>query len=198
MNKKRLMLIGAAAVFVLAVIVGMTSNSETPNSSTVGATQAAQPVSNDKWRVTETHSPMDDSKGVLLTLDSDDVIQGPVETTRPSLQVRCQEGKTDVYVVTGMAASIEEDVDGSPSDYHTVRMRLDDAAAETEPWLESTDHTALFVGMGQELARELSNANTYTFQFTPFDGSPQTMRFDVRGLDPHLHKLAEACGWGYE
>ena len=41
-------------------------------------------------------------------------------------------------------------------------------------------------------------ASTLTFQFTPFDGTTQVTRFDLRGLDSHLHKLAETCGWAYE
>lgn len=197
MSKKRMVVIGIAAVVAIIIIKGMTSTSEGVGSSVGSATEAAQPASNDKWRVTETRSAMDDSKGMLLSLDSEDVIQGPMGAMRPSLKIRCQEGNTDTYVVTGMPADVEEDLDGGPSDTHTVRTRLDDAPPQTEPWFESTDHTGLFGG-GQELAKALSKASTYTFQFTPFDGSPQTMRFDVRGLDSHLHKLADACGWGYE
>jgi hypothetical protein len=45
-----------------------------------------------------------------------------------------------------------------------------------------------------EFAKQLAGASTLTFWFTPFDGSPQVARFDLRGLDVHLHKLAEACG----
>jgi hypothetical protein len=197
MNKKRMAVIGIAAVVAIIIIKGTTSNTNSSVASTIGVTQGAQPISNDNWRVAESRSAMDDSEGMLLSLNSEDVIQGPTGAARPSLNIRCKEGKTDIYVVTGMAADIEDDPDGEPSDTHTVRTRLDDAPAQTEPWFESTDHTALFGG-GQELAKALSQASTYTFQFTPFDGSPQTFRFDVRGLDAHLHKLADACGWGYE
>jgi hypothetical protein len=83
-------------------------------------------------------------------------------------------------------------------DSHTVRTRLDDANARTEYWYESTDHKALFAARDSiEFAKELTGANMFAFQFTPFDGSPQAARFDLRGLGVHLHKLAEACGWAY-
>jgi len=155
----------------------------------------------DKWHVTEEQSPMDDSKTVVLALDSDDEIQGPLGSVRPTLIVRCKEKRTAMYVVTGMATAVETSEFATETGSHTVRIRLDDAQAGTEYWYESTDHKALFNARdGMELtefAKKLSGANTLTFEFTPFDGSPQLARFDLRGLDVRLHKLAEACGWAY-
>lgn len=163
------------------------------------AAESTPPPPPDKWQTSESHSQMDDSKTVVLALDSEDKIQGPLGPVRPSLIVRCEEKRTSVYVVTGMAARVEEDIEGGPRDFHTVRTRLDDAPASTEPyWSESTDHKALFTQYESvEFAKKLAETQTFTFQFTPFDGSPQVARFDLRGLDVHLHKVAEACGWSY-
>jgi type VI secretion system protein VasI len=179
------------------------------SSSHVASTPETGPTASDKWRVTESRSPMDDSKTVVLSLDSEDLIQGPIGSVKPTLIVRCQEKKTAVYVVTGMAARIEEDVDGGPSDYHKVRLRIDDGVASPESWTEATDHRALFAsdevydtnghyaGTGGRIgfAKRLAGATTLIFEFTPFDGSPQTARFNLRGLDTHLDKVAEACSW---
>jgi hypothetical protein len=185
------LLIGAV---VLWIIGWASSRSHKP-----AAPQVVQASPTDKWHVTDEKSPMDDSKTVILALDSEGEVDGPLGAVRPKLMIRCQEGKTESYVVTGMAANIEESSDGGPSEYHTVRVRFDDAPPQQFGlWSEATDHQALFIGNGQALAKELSKANAFTFQFTPFDGSPQMARFDVRGLDPHLHKVAEACGWAYE
>jgi type VI secretion system protein VasI len=177
------------------------------------APQTVQASTGDKWQVKEERSPMDDSQTVVLTLDSENVVQGPLGTFKPSLIVRCQQKKTAIYVVTGMAASIEEDVEGGPSDFHKVGIRLDDAPAIYSHWGESNDHRTLFAsdlisdargepsafsGGAIKFAKELSQASALTFQFTPFDGTTQIARFDLRGLDPHLHKVAEACGWAYE
>ena len=185
---------------VLWIIGKASSRSHKPD-----APQVVQASPGDKWRVTEKQSSMDDSKTVVVTLDSEDQIQGPLGTVRPSLIVRCQEKKVDVYVVTHMAANVEAD------DEHVVGIRLDDGSPRHENWSESTDHQALFAsdiiwngdeptfsGGRIEFAKRLAGANQLTFQFTPFDGSPQVARFDIRGLDPHLHKVAEACGWSYE
>jgi type VI secretion system protein VasI len=177
------------------------------------APQVVQASPTDKWHVTEERSPMDDTQTVVLTLDSENVVQGPLGTVKPSLIVRCQQKKTAVYFVTGMAASIEEDVEGGPSDFHKVGLRLDDGPASYGSWGESNDHKALFAsdliydatghasafsGGAIKFAKELAQAGILSFQFTPFDGNTQVARFDLRGLDPHLHKLAETCGWAYE
>lgn len=193
----------ALGFIALSAIIG----SETkPSGSSASAVTSNVPT--DRWQVREDRSPMDDSNTVMLSLDSGDVMQGPLGTVTPSLIVRCQEGKTSVYVVTGMAASIEEDIAGGPSEFHKVRIRLDDGAVSYESWGESTDHKALFAsvhdssgdvaafsGGAAEFAKKLAGISKLTFQFTPFDGSPQVARFDVRGLDNHLGKVAEACHW---
>jgi hypothetical protein len=194
-------LVGAVLLVVVALwIIGWASSrSRKPDTPEV-----VQASPTDKWHVTEKQSPMDDSKTVVLAVDSDDEVQGPLGKVRPSLILRCQEKKTDIYVTTGMAANVEADGE------HVVGIRLDDGAARHENWSESTDHAALFAsdiiwndheptfhGGRIEFAKKLAAASQLTFQFTPFDGSPQTARFDLRGLDTHVHDVAEACGWAY-
>lgn len=169
-----------------------------PRADTATPVSAAenQPVSTDKWRIKEDKSPMDDSKTVVLSLESEDMIQGPLGAKRPSLVIRCQEGKTDTYVVTHMAASVEEDYDGAPRLDHTVKIRFDDGNAIQEFWEESGSHDALFIGAdGKELAKTLSHTQRFTFQFTPFNANPAVARFDLQGLDSHLGKVADACRW---
>lgn len=208
MDIKKLAGIALSAVVILWIVGAIVSHSRKTD-----VPQIVQASTGDKWQVREERSPMDDSQTVVLTLDSENVVQGPMASIKPSLIVRCQQKKTAVYVVTGMAASVEEDIEGGPSDFHKVGIRLDDSPASYSRWGESNDHKALFAsdlildatghtaaisGGAIKLAKELSQASTLTFQFTPFDGTTQVARFDLRGLDPHLHKLAEACGWAYE
>src|SRR5579863_7010314 len=177
------------------------------------APQTVQASPADKWHVATGKSPMDDLKTVVLSLDSEDLVEGPLGAVRPSLVVRCQEKSTDVYVVTGMAANIETEPDGTPSDTRKVRIRLDDGpATDYYSWKESADRKALFaaetVSGGNdfdertwqhhpvsEFAQQLAGARKMAFQFTPFDGSPQVARFDLSGLDTRLHQVGEACEW---
>jgi type VI secretion system protein VasI len=184
------------------LLLGMIISAFRPSSS---STLASKP----EWSVNTSRSPIDDSNTVVLSLDSENLIQGPLGSVKPTLIVRCKERKTDVYVVTRMAARIEEDEEGGPSNYHKVRIRIDDGVASSESWTEATDQNALFapdqiydVNEHYDLkewriafARKLAGATTLIFEFTPFDGNPQTARFDLRGLDTHLDKVAEACGW---
>jgi hypothetical protein len=122
--------------------------------------------------------------------DAENDIQGWLKSMRPNLVLRCQEGKTNVYVVTGMAANVEYGTDG-----HTVRLRFDDGKPTTQYWSESTDHEALFAPNPTQLAKQLLKVKTLTFQFTPFNASPAVVRFNLEGLGPHLEKVANACGW---
>lgn len=209
MDVKKIVAI-AATVLIVLVILGRVVSNSSANRLAAGAASPTNQLLVDKWRVTESRSPMDDSKTVVLTLDSDDVFQGPVGSSKPTLVVRCKEGKTEVYVETGMAASIEQDLDGGPEQSHAVRIRLDDSSPTSEDWLESNDHKALFAsdlildpkgdiasytGGAAEFAKQLAGAGKLTFEFTPFDGNPQTARFNLLGLRDHLNQAADACSW---
>src|SRR5260370_36844642 len=92
------MLLGAGILWLVGTVMSNAHRSEASQS-------IATPT--DKWKVSENRSPMDDSQTVVLKLDSEDAIQGPLGTVRPTWIVRCQEKKTAIYVVTRGAASVE-------------------------------------------------------------------------------------------
>ena len=157
-------------------------------SPTSGASTSA--IAGGQWQIKQDSSPMDGSKRIVISRDAENDIAGWLQSKRPSLIVRCQEGKTEAYIATGMAASVEYDTDS-----HTVRLRFDDGKPTTQHWGESTDHEALFAPNAIQIARELVGSKTLTFQFTPFDASPAVARFNLEGLAPYLQKAASACGW---
>jgi hypothetical protein len=190
MDLKKVGLAIAVALIVISAL-GWFALSRSSNGTTAETQGPA-----DNWHVREDHSQMDDTKTAVLSMDSDDEIEGPLGRSKPTLIVRCKEGKTQVYIDTGMAASVEEDFEGGPIYTHTVRIRLDQSDAVTEHWSESTDHKALFSSDdGIEFAKHLAGAQTLTFQFIPFDANPAVARFNLHGLDAHLPKVADACGW---
>ena len=90
------------------------------NTSHVPATASVTASPGDKWHLTETRSPIDDSKTEVLQVDAEEQIHGPLGEITPTLIVRCKEKKTVVYVDTGMAATVEEGLDGGPSEGHKV------------------------------------------------------------------------------
>src|ERR1700740_3649409 len=117
---------GLAVVLLLLWGLGrIVSRSSHAAGSGDGATSVSQTIPRDKWTVKQEASPMDSSKTVVLTLNAENTIHGPIGDRTPSLIIRCKEAKTDAYVVTGMAASVEEDSQGGPKKDHEVRLRLD-------------------------------------------------------------------------
>ena len=209
MTMKMLMGVGFGLLALLWVLGRIKSSESEPSAAAV----ATPSTSLDKWQVSESKSKMDDSRTVALSLDSDNSVHGPLGDKRPTLIIRCQDKKTKVYVVTGMAASVEEGYDGGPSHEHKVELRLDSNTARYEFWNESAADDALFAdseayGMRSKieypagplvlLAKELAKAKTLAFQFTPFNGSPQVATFDLRGVQTHIVRVAEACGWALD
>jgi len=134
---------------------------------------------------------MDDSKGVSFYLKAENTVEGWLAREKPSLMVRCREKHTNVYMVTGMPASVES----GHLEGHTVRVRFDDAPAERQQWTESTDKEALFAPSAVQMARSISRSKTLRVEFTPFNASPAVVTFDVSGFNEHIGKVAAACGW---
>jgi type VI secretion system protein VasI len=203
-RKKTGCLTWLAAIFFGLVFVGWCSSlgnrtpsappqtSTTRNASPPAAVPppAPKPVGG-KWTQTQNTSAMDDSKGVSFYLEAENKIAGWLQRKTPRLIVRCKEKRTDVYIVTGMAASVERgDLDG-----HSVRVRFDDAPAQRQRWSESTDKEALFAPNAVQMARNIAKAKTVRLEFTPFNASPAIAAFDVSGFQQHLGKVSAACGW---
>lgn len=169
-------------------------DSSTSRLSAKSASQI-QPISDasrsGKWHVSESKSQFDDSRTVVITLIAENSIQGWLVTFRPQLILRCQERKTEMFVVTGMAATVEL----GEFQRHTVRVRYDDDAATSVVTNQSTDNKSLFFPDAVSTAVRMWNAQVLLIGFTPFNASPVTMRFDVSGLPFAIQSLREACGW---
>lgn len=140
------------------------------------------------WQVQISTSPMDGSRTVALELESDSEFQSSFGQHRATLVLRCQEKKTEAYVLTGTPASVE-----SAEDTHTVRLRFDQLQPVTEHWSESTDSKGLFAPNGRQLIARLVKADVLTFEFTPFDANPAIASFNLKGLAEHVGDLAKAC-----
>jgi hypothetical protein len=106
----------------------------------------------------------------------------------PLLVVRCLDRRTDVFVFTDSAARIEPQ-----DDNHTVQIALDGAPPATERWPDSVEHDALFAPDGAALARQLVQADTMTFGFTPHNAAPVLATFNVRGLGERMKQVEDFC-----
>ena len=137
-------------------------------------------------------SSFDDSETVAFALQAESDFQGWLSNYRAVLVIQCREDKTNAYIRTGTAASVE------PGDRHTVRIRLDDGKAFTQKWSESTNNEALFSPRAIPLIRQIAGAKEMLVGFTPFNANAAEIRFDVRGFDQHIGLVADTCNWSVD
>lgn len=144
-----------------------------------------------KWRVSTEVSPIDDSKNVHAFLQAESPISGWLsKEILPSLNLRCKENKTEMYIVTGMKPRVEYDIDTT-----TVTLRFDKEKAAKYSTGKSTDGEALFFRKNVGLIKKMMNHSTMLFEFVPFNSSPAMTTFNLSGLSEAIKPLRDACKW---
>jgi hypothetical protein len=148
-----------------------------PSSITVPSTTDLQSTTaaTDNWYLNESQNKMDNSPEVVLTTSGSE---------GATLFIRCSEHKTEAFVNTDTIV-----------DNEGVRIRFDDSSPVRQSWSKSTDHKALFAPDAVTLARDLTKARKFLFEFTPFEERERTISFEVSGLEGKLRKIAETCDW---
>jgi hypothetical protein len=179
------------AIALLVLAPSLTAQAPTPQP--VKPPQAAPPTG--RWVTRKSFSKMDDSKTVTLSLDANNSISAwPSKTVTPTLLVRCQEGKVDVYVRTGVNPMVESDnLDGA-----TVLLRFDKEPATELVTGKSTDGEALFFLDPKAMIPVMLEHRGMLLRFTPFNSPPQETSFSLRGLVVAIKPLYEACQWSPE
>ena len=107
----------------------------------------------------------------------------------PVLVVRCEKGQAEAFVYTQSAARMEPQ-DGD----HTVQVSFDGASPASQRWPDSVEHDALFARNPHEFTRQLTQARTLQFGFTPHNADAVIATFALEGLEPLLAS-AKQCGW---
>ncbi len=141
-----------------------------------------------KWSVSTKTSPVDDSKNVFLVLNANEPIRGTFGgTVTPTLFVTCREKKTEVFLNWDVYLGLDET---------TMLYRLDKQKAVKRSWSISTDTKAVFYsGKNIDFIKGLMKADNMFVQITPYNESPVTTSFDLRGLSEAVKPLQKACGW---
>lgn len=136
-----------------------------------------------KWDVRSETNPIDDSRTVTLVLIAD----SGASRYRDSVYLiaRCQSNTTEVYINWN-------DYLGSEAE---VTSRVGSATANTQRWGMSTDKQATFHPRPIPFLRSMLNADRFVAQVTPYNESPTTAVFDVRGLENAIRPLRETCSW---
>jgi Type VI secretion system VasI, EvfG, VC_A0118 len=100
------------------------------------------------------------------------------------LTIRCTRAKTALFVAT------DDIVDNGG-----VRIKFDDRKPQPQAWSEASDHQGLFAPDPIGLAKQLTKADSFLFEYSPFQKQPTTIEFKVNGLAEKLNSVAEPCGW---
>ena len=108
----------------------------------------------------------------------------------PVLVVRCEKGNAEAFVYTQSAARMEPQ-DGD----HTVQVSFDGASPASQRWPDSAEHDALFARNPRDFTRQLTQARTLQFGFTPHNAEAVVATFVLDGLEPLLASAAKPCGW---
>ncbi len=187
-----------AAAIVGLVLIGATSHRGTSPSGSTSATEAsvgsktvATPDSSSGWRVSQKKNEMDNTREAILSLDSETELQGFIGKERPRLAIQCHEGKPpEVVVNVGKVIESEYGQFGT----HSVRVKYDDAAPVRQRWTESTDNVALFSPAPAAMLKQLTKSEIFLFEFTPFQETAKTAKFNLAGLKSQLQTVASICG----
>ncbi len=132
----------------------------------------------------------DGSKTIAFELQAVDEVPVWMSRVRPVLVVRCLDRKTEVFVATGSASSVE-----SRSDSHTVHVRIDDDQDAVQQWSDSESGQELFAPDGVALVRRLARAHSMRFGFTPYNAKAVTAQFLVDGFEQLASLVAKTCAW---
>lgn len=130
------------------------------------------------WGYSNTTDPISGLPSRYATTGANLGAEGP-----PRLYIRCRERSLDLYVsVTFVTGS------------GRVRYRLDDGAARSGTWHESSDFDAVFYPYDVAgLAGEIAQADTLVFAVDKFGGGEVIATFVTTGLDTFLDEVLAPC-----
>lgn len=130
---------------------------------------------------------MTDQPSITLRLDALKPVPRTVGDVPPTLVIRCDEERLQVYVATGSVLS------SSTYDLTHVRLRWGTGTPEEDAWSRSTDLTAAFAREARPFLARLVASPDLRFEFQPFDAAPLVASFDARGLERYVSDLEAAC-----
>ncbi|RCS25253.1 hypothetical protein DUT91_00010 [Phyllobacterium salinisoli] len=147
-----------------------------------------------KWAVSTETSKITDTVDHFISLESDDAFPGKYGRSPQNarLLIRCMESKSTIYFNFG--DHFLADIQG----YGDITFRVDERKAEKRGFDESTDHSALGLwsgGTAIPFVKKLIGGKKLVVRATPYNESPITATFDLRGMDEAIKPLRAACKW---
>lgn len=148
------------------------------------AQPARHSVEKGKWEVKIDKNPVDDSQTVTLALVAD---EGKSSFQQPVvLLIRCKSNTTELFISWN-------DYLGNEAE---VLTRVGTAPASTMTWSLSTDSQATFYPRSPiTFIKSFMGADRLVAQVTPYNESPVTAIFDLKGLTGAIAPLRKTCNW---
>ncbi len=147
------------------------------------------------WNVVTETSVLTDDKNVYISTNSKERIAcgWASNSSTATLLVRCQENTTAIYLRTDChVASSDYD------NYGDITYRIDDLPAKTRGFSASSNNKALGLwsgGASIPFIKRLLGHDKLIMRFTPYSESPETVTFNIAGLNEKIKPLREACNW---
>jgi len=164
---------------------GKSAKAPAPTATSLNKSIPTLPTGTGKWRVSVDTNPVDDSTTVTALLEADEGESDAGDKT--TLILRCRSNETELYITWGGFIG---------SKAPQVLTRIGAAPPDTFEWSVSTNREGTFFP-GDDIAfiRRLLDANRLVARVTPYQESPITAVFDLRGLRAAVRPLQETCGW---
>jgi hypothetical protein len=162
-----------------------------PGTATVANVAAAPAPAGErsKWSSSTRASAKDGSQLAHALLAADTAFTDRFGARHePRLHIWCTEERTRVYVEVGAPLDSGEDT-------ATVRIRLDEDKPEMIRGPGSTNGEAFFFPDPIGILRRMKGKRTLRVEFSLLREGNPIAEFDLRGMEPHVARVQQACGW---
>jgi len=144
----------------------------------------------DPWRVHESVSSKDDSPFIAISTGAVTPvsIRGGLFQT-PRMVIRCAENVTSVLVNFDTFIGSRD---------RRVESRVDEGQLQRATWGASSDNKTVGLWRGAQaipFVKSLLQGDSLKLWLTPHNSSGIVVTFNIKSLDEHLEKVAEACNW---
>lgn len=156
-------------------------------SQTITAKESKEETKN-QWNIYVDTSKIDDSQKIHISTQSIEPIVGRYsrEQLYPTLWLRCQENRTDLFVVWDMFLGTNS---------ISVTERIDAEKAKNSRWAISTDNKAIFKNNAIAFIKSLFGHDKLLLQLTPYGENTRIVEFSITGLEDIIEPLQKACHW---
>jgi hypothetical protein len=141
------------------------------------------------WLLSRDTDPFNDQVTTAMLLNAEYPFRGWLDEFTPSLIVRCSGGTLEIFINIDTQFEVEYGADDTVS----ARIRFNTDSPSVITMDESTSGEAAFFRNPEGIMRQMLNANSLLFGFTPYNAGPADTEFDLTGLRQALDASGQTC-----